>query len=103
MQLPSSSPVEPSLRHYLSSGSGSPPFIKSDLLFFLILIAFGTSNGYISTLCVMAAPSLQHNKELKDQEDVDTTMTIGLFCMVGGLTMGSFASLVVCNYNPFVG
>jgi len=55
----------------------------------------------------MAAPSLQHNKELKSQEDVDTAVTISLFCMVGGLTLGSFASfavrMVVCKCNPFVG
>jgi len=97
IQLPSSSTTQPS----------SSPLINSDLLFFLILFAFGTSNGYVSTLCLMAAPSLQHNKKLNDQEDVDTAVTIGLFCMVGGLTAGSFASfairMVVCRCNPFVG
>jgi len=86
IQLPASSPIRPSLLRPISSGSRSP-LINSDLLFFLVLFAFGTSNG------------------LKNQEDVDTAVTIGLFCMVGGKTVGSFMSfaitMVVCRCNPF--
>jgi equilibrative nucleoside transporter 1/2/3 len=105
------SPSRPQLSllylHPLGSGLPPSPLINSDLVFFLILFAFGTSNGYVSSLCLMAASSLEHNKELRDEEDVDTAATIGLFCMVSGITLGSFFSFgiraVVCRCNPFVG
>ena len=94
------------LTHTQSSRLSSIP--TSD---FFILFTFGMSNRYVSTLCLMAAPSLRHNKELRDQEDVDTalavTIQVHLFLMVSGLTVGNFASfgisMVVCRCNPFVG
>lgn len=93
--------------------SGSSPLvssaiISSDLLYMLILLAFGLSNGYISSLCMMSAPSVEHNPRLKGRvEDVDVAATVASFCLVGGLAVGSFASFAVraavCNCNPFVG
>jgi solute carrier family 29 (equilibrative nucleoside transporter), member 1/2/3 len=74
----------------------------------LILLVFGLSNGYISSLCMMSAPSVEHNPRLKGKvEDVDVAATVASFCLVGGLAIGSFASFAVraavCNCNPFQG
>ncbi|KIM45965.1 hypothetical protein M413DRAFT_298833 [Hebeloma cylindrosporum] len=90
---------------------GSPtitysPIISSDFLFMVILFAFGWSNGYISSLCMMAAPSLEHNPRLKGRvEDVDVAATVASFCLVAGLAAGSIASFavkgVICGCNPF--
>lgn len=82
------------------------PLINSDLLFMLILLAFGFSNGYVSSLCMMSAASVEHNPRLKGRtEDVDVAATVASFCLVGGLALGSFASFAVkaaiCGCNPF--
>lgn len=73
-----------------------------------ILLAFGISNGYVSTLCMIAAPSIEHNDRLKGRrEDVDTAATVASFCLTGGLAIGSVASFAVrgavCRCNPFSG
>lgn len=84
----------------------SEPIISSDLLYMLILFVFGFSNGYVSSLCMMAAPSLEHNPRLKGRpEDVDVAATVASFCLVGGLAIGSIVSFgvkaAVCGCNPF--
>jgi solute carrier family 29 (equilibrative nucleoside transporter), member 1/2/3 len=85
-----------------------PPLINSDILFFMILLIFGASNGYISSLCMMSAPSLEHNPRLKGRkDDVDVVATVVNFCLVGGLVLGSVMSFGVkaamCSCNPFIG
>lgn len=82
------------------------PIINSDIAFMLILLAFAFSNGYVSTLCMMSAPSLEHNPRLKGRrEDVDVAATVASFCLAGGLAIGSMASFAVraavCDCNPF--
>ncbi|KDR83463.1 hypothetical protein GALMADRAFT_55065 [Galerina marginata CBS 339.88] len=82
------------------------PIISSDFLFMLILFLFGWSNGYVSSLCMMSAPSLEHNPRLKGRpEDVDVAATVASFCLMGGLSVGSIASFAVkaafCGCNPF--
>lgn len=82
------------------------PVITSDVLFMLVLLFFGVSNGYISSMCMVAAPSVAHNPRLKGRaEDVDIAATVASFCLVGGLTLGSVASFAVraavCDCNPF--
>ncbi|THH03665.1 hypothetical protein EW145_g6110 [Phellinidium pouzarii] len=82
------------------------PFISSDILFFLILLLFGLSNGYVASMCMMAAPSVSHNPRLHGRHaDVDVAATIASFCLVGGLALGSAASFAVrarvCGCNPF--
>lgn len=72
----------------------------------LILLLFGTSNGWLSSLCMMAAPSVEHNPRLKGRvEDVDVAATVANFSLIGGLALGSFASFAVrsaiCDCNPF--
>ncbi|KAG6812840.1 hypothetical protein H0H92_015938 [Tricholoma furcatifolium] len=72
------------------------PFINSDMLFMVILFIFGLSNGYLSTVCMMAAPSLEHNPRLKGgQDDVDMAATLANFSIAGGLAISSAASFVV--------
>lgn len=82
------------------------PFISSDLFYMLLLCALGVSNGYVSTLCMLGAPSLEHNRRLKGrQEDVDVASTVAAFCLIVGLAVGGFASFgvraVICNCDPF--
>ncbi|PCH41327.1 hypothetical protein WOLCODRAFT_162995 [Wolfiporia cocos MD-104 SS10] len=82
------------------------PIITSDTLFMLILLLFGISNGYVSSMCMMAAPSLAHNPRLRGRvADVDIAATVASFCLVGGLTFGSMLSFAVraavCTCNPF--
>lgn len=93
--------------HRDASSPSTPPIINSDVLFMLLLFAFGLSNGYVSSLCLMAAPSLEHNPRLKGRkEDVDLAAPIASFCIVGGLVLGSILSFtvraIVCNCNPFL-
>jgi equilibrative nucleoside transporter 1/2/3 len=83
------------------------PIITSDLLYLLILFAFGWSNGYVASLCMMSAPSLEHNPRLKGRkEEVDVAATIVSFCAIFGLALGSLASFgvsaLVCGCNPFL-
>ena len=71
-----------------------------------ILFAFGWSNGYLCSLCMMAAPSLEHNPRLRGRvEDVDVAATVASFFLVAGLAAGSIASFavkgVICGCNPF--
>ncbi|KAK7471010.1 hypothetical protein VKT23_002424 [Stygiomarasmius scandens] len=94
VQRPSSSPIP------------SAPIINSDMMFMLILLAFGISNGYVSTMGLMSASSLEHNPRLKGRvELVDVAATVSQFCLVGGLVLGSIASFpvrgAVCACNPF--
>jgi equilibrative nucleoside transporter 1/2/3 len=88
------------------SGSSPAPVISSDFIFMLLLSLFGWSNGYVSSLCLMAAPSLDHNPRLNGRlEDVDVAATVISFCLVGGLVAGSLSSFAVkgaiCGCNPF--
>jgi len=85
----------------------SSPIISSDLLFMTMLFLFGLSNGYVSSMCMMSAPSLEHNPRLRGRpEDVDVAATVASFCLVGGLSIGSITSFAVkavfCRCNPFV-
>lgn len=93
-----------------SSAVPTPPttqaVISSDFLFMFILLVFGFGNGYVSSLCMMSAPSVEHNPRLKGRlEDVDVAATVASFCLVGGLAVGSFMSFgvraAVCDCNPF--
>ncbi|THV05387.1 hypothetical protein K435DRAFT_104157 [Dendrothele bispora CBS 962.96] len=94
VQRPSSSPIPVA------------PIISSDFLFMFILFAFGVSNGYVSTMALISASSLEHNHRLKGRvELVDVAATVSQFCLVGGLVLGSIASFpvrgAVCACNPF--
>ncbi|KAF8485061.1 nucleoside transporter-domain-containing protein [Russula ochroleuca] len=93
--------------HRDASSPSTPPIINSDVLYMLLLFAFGLSSGYVSSMCLMAAPSLEHNPRLKGRkEDVDLAAPIASFCVVGGLVLGSILSFtvraIVCACNPFL-
>ena len=90
-----------------ASSPSAPPLISSDVLYMLLLFAFGLSNGYVSSMCLMSAPSLEHNPRLMGRkEDVDLAGPIASFCIVGGLVTGSIMSFIVraivCACNPFL-
>ncbi|KAH9007128.1 nucleoside transporter-domain-containing protein [Lactarius hatsudake] len=90
-----------------ASSPSALPVISSDLLYMVLLFAFGLSNGYISSMCLMSAPSLEHNPRLMGRkEDVDLAAPIASFCIVGGLVIGSVLSFIVraivCGCNPFL-
>ncbi|KAK2466417.1 hypothetical protein APHAL10511_002059 [Amanita phalloides] len=75
------------------SGVIGTPIINSDFLFMIILLAFGVSNGYVGSMCMISAPSLEHNPRLKGRtSDVDLVATITNFSLIGGLFIGSAAS-----------
>ena len=89
-----------------AASTTTKPVITSDFLYMLILLLFGLTNGYVSSMCMMSAPSVVHNSRLKGRtEDVDVAATVATFCLVLGLTSGSVASFavraMVCNCNPF--
>jgi len=83
-----------------------PPLINSDIAYMLVLLFFGVTNGHISSLCMMSAGSLEHNKRLR-REHMDVAAIIAQFCLNGGLLIGSIASFAVrarvCDCNPFYG
>ncbi|KAI0356513.1 hypothetical protein OH77DRAFT_1423442 [Trametes cingulata] len=92
---------------WASASTSSGPIISSDIIFMTIVLFFGLTNGYVSSMCMMAAPSLAHNPRLKGKvEDVDVAATVASFCLVGGLAMGSVLSFavraLVCDCNPFI-
>jgi equilibrative nucleoside transporter 1/2/3 len=89
-----------------SSSVHSYTIINSDVLYMLILLAFGMSNGYVTSMCMISVSSLEHNPHLKGRrEDVDVAATVATFCLVGGIVGGSLASFAVraavCECNPF--
>lgn len=86
--------------------TGTSGFISSDILYMLILLVFGITNGYLSSLFMMSAPSVEHNPYLRGRvEDVDVAATVASFFLIGGLVIGSFASFgvraAICDCNPF--
>ncbi|KDQ14170.1 hypothetical protein BOTBODRAFT_174968 [Botryobasidium botryosum FD-172 SS1] len=70
------------------------PIFNSDVAYWLLLAALALSNGYVSSLCMMAAPSLEHNPRLSKSQ-VDAAATISQFCLIGGLSAGSVLSMLV--------
>ncbi|KAI9466711.1 nucleoside transporter-domain-containing protein [Lactarius psammicola] len=90
-----------------ASSPSTPPVISSDVLYMLLLFIFAMSNGYVSSMCIMSAASLEHNSQLMGRkEDVDLAAPIVSFCIVGGLVIGSVLSFIVraivCGCNPFL-
>jgi len=79
--------------------------INSDLLYLLLLLMFGITNGYIATMGMISVSSPQHNAKLKN-DDIDTAATVAQFCLIAGLAIGSALSFAVrgsiCHCNPFI-
>ncbi|OCF38777.1 hypothetical protein I317_07433 [Kwoniella heveanensis CBS 569] len=75
----------------ITSPSSPSPLINSDILYFVVIILFGLTNGYISSLCMIVASSPQLNAKL-DEDERDVAGTLTSFCLVAGLAGGSLAS-----------
>ncbi|GAA5989365.1 hypothetical protein JCM11641_004200 [Rhodosporidiobolus odoratus] len=85
-----------------TAGGDGNPVIKSDLLYVFIMFLFAISNGYLSTLIMLASvvePSLEEN-------EIDFAATCLAFYLTLGLACGSFLSFAVrasvCRCNPFL-
>ncbi|KDE09097.1 hypothetical protein MVLG_00813 [Microbotryum lychnidis-dioicae p1A1 Lamole] len=85
-----------------TSYSQGTPIINSDVAFLAIMFLFSLSNGYLSTLIMLATviePSL-------DEHEIDTAATCVSFYLTFGLAFGSFASFpvraIACGCNPFL-
>lgn len=83
------------------------PVISSDFVYMLLVGALGLSNGYVSTLSMLGACSLEHNPRLRQRrEDVPIASTVAGFCLIVGLAIGGFGSFgvraIICQCNPFV-
>ncbi len=74
--------------------STTKPIIASDVSYFLSLFLFGISNGHLCSSCMMAAPSLEHNRRLR-REEVDSAAVVAGFCLTVGLLLGGVGSFLV--------
>ena len=73
-----------------------PSIIHSDILFMVIMLTIGYTNGYVVALAVFAASSLEHNPRLKGRrEDVDVAATLAGSFIILGLALGSLSSFGV--------
>jgi equilibrative nucleoside transporter 1/2/3 len=70
------------------------PLINSDVAYFTILMLFGMTNGWISSLCMITASSPALNPGI-EESDKDVAGTMAGFCLVAGLAGGSVASFGV--------
>jgi len=72
------------------------PVIDSDILYMVILLTMGYTNGYLVVTATVAASSLEHNPRLEgDRKNIDVVATLcGSFAIVG-LTAGALCSFVV--------
>ena len=62
----------------------------------IIILILGYTTGYVSTLALIAASSLEHNPKLEGRrENVDIAATLGDSCIVLGLAVGAFSSFGV--------
>ena len=82
--------------NFRRSPGSPPPIINSDIIYLLILFVFSFSNGYVAGLCMMFAPSLDHNPQLDGRkEDVHVAANVANLFLVFGLALGSIASFGV--------
>lgn len=72
----------------------STPWINSDLAYFTVLLVFGLTNGWISSLCMILASNPVLNPRIQEGEK-DVAGTLAAFCLVSGLAAGSVASFGV--------
>ncbi|OWT42198.1 solute carrier family 29 (equilibrative nucleoside transporter), member 1/2/3 [Cryptococcus neoformans] len=75
---------------------GNAPFIDSDILYFLIILLFSMTNGYLGSLCMIVSSSPNLNPRIKEDER-DVAATLASFCLVAGLAGGSLASFAVAS------
>ena len=78
---------------HLSSHPGSA-WIRSDTIYFLILLGFGATNGWLGAISIITASTPGLNPELQEDER-EIAATLGAFCLVAGLAVGSAGSFGV--------
>jgi equilibrative nucleoside transporter 1/2/3 len=72
------------------------PIIGSDILFMVIMLAMGYTNGFVSSLALLAVSSLEHNPRLNGRrEHVDVAATLGGSFVNAGLAFGALSSFGV--------
>jgi len=72
------------------------PIISSDILFMVIMLTMGYTNGFVSSLALLAVSSVEHNPRLKGRrEDVDVAATLGGSFVIVGLASGALSSFGV--------
>ncbi|KAH0835950.1 nucleoside transporter-domain-containing protein [Lanmaoa asiatica] len=72
------------------------PIINSDILFMIILLTMGYTNGFVSSMATLTVSSLEHNPRLKGRrEDVDVAATLGGSFAIVGLASGALCSFVI--------
>ncbi|KAI8577593.1 hypothetical protein K450DRAFT_282521 [Umbelopsis ramanniana AG] len=69
-----------------------PVLINSDFVYFMLLILFSLTNGWIGSLCMMAIPDLS---SLGTPEEKSLGGSIMSFCLCVGLAIGGVSSFVV--------
>jgi hypothetical protein len=93
-------PISYDDRQWQPRSAGDVPFFNSDIIFFIILSCFGLSNGWLTSLLMMAAPSLEHNKRMKrewvDLAAVGASFRYAFLVSWNGLTVGAEAILQSC-------
>ena len=73
-----------------------PLIIRSDILFMIVVLIMGYTNGYVLALALLAVSSVEHNPRLKGRrEEVDVAATLGGSCMIFGLASGALFSFCV--------
>ena len=72
------------------------PIIGSDILFMVIMLTMGYTNGFVSSLALLAVSSLEHNPRLKGRREyVDIAATLGGSFVNAGLAFGALSSFGV--------
>ncbi|KAG1115558.1 hypothetical protein G6F40_004343 [Rhizopus arrhizus] len=73
----------------VSSERNLPVLVRNDFVYFLIVWIFAVSNGWIGSLCMMAAPQQKAIKSGKEKSMVGSVMS---FSLVLGLAIGGLLS-----------
>jgi len=70
---------------------GPAPFFNSDAAFLALMLLFAVSNGYLSTLLLLAVVV----EDSLDPEEIDVAATASVVYLTAGLALGSLLSFPV--------
>ncbi|KAH8552157.1 equilibrative nucleoside transporter [Umbelopsis sp. PMI_123] len=76
----------------IATDKTAPVLINSDFVYFVLLVFFSLTNGWIASLCMMAIPDLS---SLGTPEEKSLGGSIMSFCLCAGLAIGGVSSFVV--------
>lgn len=80
----------------------APRLIQSDIIFYIIVVAFGLSNGYYGTLLLMKAPtsvSVTSNGSIKETMGKIMSLFLGFGLAIGPLACYAMMAFL-CRCNP---